>query len=121
METIRRRWHKIGDDSSAESSRDATPAGENRANNEEYRVLPAKQLEKIAKGKGKSGKRKQLWIFGLGGLFGVVLAAFFAQSNDIIDLKSMVDLDLSGIFDVLPAGLVKDAEALQVSIEVLLT
>ena len=64
--------------------------------------------------KTKISKRRYAWIFGLGGLFGVVVAAFFAGSNDMIDLASLMNLNLDSLLDVLPAGVVKDAQELQV-------
>lgn len=70
-------------------------------------------LEKDKKPKGL--KRRNAWIFGLGGLFGIILAAFFAGNSEVIDFAHLKDMNLEGLFDVLPAGLVKDAQALQVS------
>ena len=39
----------------------------------------------------------------------------FASNNDMIDLSSITDMNLDSIMDVLPAGLIKDARAIQVS------
>lgn len=59
-------------------------------------------------------RRRHAWIFFMGGLFGLVLAAFFARQNEMLDLTVLGDWNLEGILDVLPAGLVKDAQDLQV-------
>lgn len=73
-----------------------------------------KQLSKSAKVPGT--KRRNLWLFSLGGIFGVFVALFFAAGrNDVIDLAYLKHLNLDSLMEVLPAGLVKDAEALQVS------
>ena len=54
-------------------------------------------------------------IFGLGGLFGIVIAAFFAQRHDVINLEGLIDVNLESLLDVIPAGIVKDAKDLTVS------
>ena len=59
-------------------------------------------------------KRRTAWIFGLGGLFGIVVAGVFAANPDVLDLAVLNDMDLSSLLDVLPSGLVQDAHALQV-------
>lgn len=74
-------------------------------------------------------KRRTGFIFFLGGLFGLVIAGFFAQKNDLIDLGSLAELsgvgDLAGLgggldidswLNVLPEGFLKDAKELKVSI-----
>lgn len=53
-------------------------------------------------------------IFGLGGLFGIVIAAFFAQRHDVINLEGLIDVNLESLLDVIPAGIVKDARDLTV-------
>lgn len=105
MSSLRRR---ILGDSSSEPSREASP--DPRSNT--VVQLPARQFEKLTK--TKSSKRRNAWIFGLGGLFGIAVAAFFAGNQDMIDLASLTDVGLDSIMEVLPAGLVKDAQDLQV-------
>lgn len=126
MSFLRRRI--LGDPSSSEPSRDASPARDNEGEgdngnsrddkDEEYKIIPASKLQKLQKltKKKSSSKRRNVWIFGLGGLFGILLAVFFAGNSDMVDLASLTDLNLDSILDVLPAGLVKDAQALQVCI-----
>ena len=53
-------------------------------------------------------------MFGLGGVFGLVIAAFFAGSNDFIDLKSIEGMNLESLMEALPANFVKSAQQLQV-------
>ena len=45
----------------------------------------------------------------------MLVAAFFAGNQDYLDLKALADLNLDSLLDVLPAGLIKDAQDLQVS------
>ncbi|KAL2358409.1 Lecithin:cholesterol acyltransferase-domain-containing protein [Cryomyces antarcticus] len=109
MAELRRRIFGSSSNSTPEPSREGTPD-----NAEDYRVIPAKKLQKLTKAsKSKGNKRRNAWIFGLGGIFGIIVAGFFASSNDIIDLASLADVNLDSIMDVLPAGLIKDARDLQ--------
>ncbi|KAI0475179.1 LACT-domain-containing protein [Xylariaceae sp. FL0804] len=54
----------------------------------------------------KTRKRRNTFIFFLGSIFGIIAAGFLARSNDFLDFAS--DLSMDSLFDVLPAGLVKD-------------
>jgi len=111
MSELRRRIVNVfvGGDSPA-----STPSisRENSPSPDDYRVVPAQQYKSLTKKKGS--KRRNFWIFGLGGLFGIVLAGFFASGNDMMDLAMLRDMNLDSILDVLPAGLIKDAQDLQV-------
>ncbi|KAH8645635.1 Lecithin:cholesterol acyltransferase-domain-containing protein [Xylariales sp. PMI_506] len=73
---------------------------------------PAKSGDKVKTvkhhHKPKTGKRKNTFIFLLGGLFGIVAAGFLARSNDLIDFPEIGELSMDSFMDVLPAGLVKD-------------
>jgi hypothetical protein len=92
-----------------EHSREGTPTSE------EVRVVSAKKLQKLtAQHKAGGTKRRNAWIFGLGGLFGIIVAGFFASSNEVFDMQALRDMNLDSILDVLPAGLIKDAHELQV-------
>lgn len=92
-----------------EQSRPGTPTSD------EVRVVSAKKLEKLtAQHKAKGTKRRNAWVFGLGGLFGILIAGFFASSNEVFDMQALRDMNLDSILDVLPAGLIKDAHELQV-------
>jgi len=105
MSFLRRRI--LGGDSSSEPSRDPSPS-----KGEPVTLIPASQLEKL-KTKTRSKPRTTL-IFGLGGLFGIVLAAFFAQQHDVINLEGLVDFNLESLMDVIPAGIVNDAKDITV-------
>ncbi|KAF2876695.1 phospholipid:diacylglycerol acyltransferas-like protein [Massariosphaeria phaeospora] len=110
MAFLRRRF--AGGDAPAEASPEAAPdADADRPTN--LRVVTAAKLQTLKSNDGKQSKRRNFWIFGLGGVFGLVVAALFAGSNDMIDLSSLESMNLESLFDVLPAGLVKDAQQLQ--------
>lgn len=116
MSFLRRRFGGNTNDpvSSPEASRTPTPDPDHQrpAN---LRVITAEQLHTLKKGaKGKNGKRKNFWVFVLGGLAGVMAAAFFAGSNDMIDLTSLEGVNLESILDALPAGFLREARELQV-------
>ena len=110
MSFLRRR---ILGDSSNDTSRETTPGPES---GEDLLVVPAKKLKSLQKGGklGKGARNRHLWVFGLGGLFGLAIAALFAGNNDMLDLASFTDMNLDSILDALPVGLVKDARDLQV-------
>ena len=108
MNSLRRRI--VGDSSnepSAEPSREGTPDKK-----EEYRAIPEKKLARLKKQKSGS-KRRSAWIFTLGGLFGIALAAFFVGNSDMIDIATLSDLNLDSLLEVLPSGLVNYAKELQ--------
>ncbi|KAF2102226.1 LACT-domain-containing protein [Rhizodiscina lignyota] len=112
MSTLRRRIFGTSADSTPTSSGTSTPT---LTAPEDYSIVPSKQLEKLTKKseRPKGRKRRNAWIFGMGGLFGVAAAAFFAGNQELIDLKALADVNLDSILDVLPAGLVKDAQDMQ--------
>ena len=105
MSTLRRRF--LGNDaSSTEASREPSPA-----KGEPVTLVSKSHLKEL---KGKRSKRWQFSIFILGGLFGLVGAAFFANQHDVINLEGLVDFNLESLLDVIPAGIVKDAKDLTV-------
>ena len=110
MSFLRRRFGGgsagAGDDSEISTpdlSREPSPGpdGKRPAN---LRLITAEQLQTLKK-KGQHKKRRNVWVFGLGGLFGLLLAGFFASSNDMIDLSSLEGVNLD---------FVKSAQQLQV-------
>ena len=105
MFTLRRRFLS-GNSSSTEPSREPSPA-----RGEPVTLVSKSHLKEL---KGKRGKRWQFSIFGLGGLFGLVVAAFFANHHDVINLEGLVDFNMESLIDVIPAGIVKDAKDLTV-------
>ena len=108
MSTLRRRF--LGG-SSTEPSRAPSPV-----KGEPVTLVPTTHLKQLTK---KRSKRRQWMIFSLGGLFGIVVAAFFAQRHDVINLEGLIDVNLESLLDVIPAGIVKDAKDLTVSGRVL--
>lgn len=123
MSELRRRvLGSLGvDESSADSSpsisREASPAPEQK-DGTEYKVVPTKRLEKLKEIRRKGTKRRNAWIFALGSIFGIFVAGYFASSNgnfdSVLDMAGVRDLRLDMLLDVLPAGLVKDVQDIQV-------
>lgn len=62
--------------------------------------------------KHRSNKRRNGFIFALGGLFGIIIAGFFANHNDLLDLPELGELSMDSLLDVLPASLIKDVRDL---------
>ena len=60
------------------------------------------------------GKRRHSFVFLLGGLFGVFVALFFANQNEVINLDVLADLNLDALIDVMPQGFISDALAFTV-------
>ncbi len=123
MSDLRRRIFGAGTpDSTPASSRDASPAPPLRGEDGEYKIVPKPQLDKLRQQvkdvKRKGTKRCNVWIFALGGLFGIFLAGFFASNNGsfdkLVELAGVREMNLDSIFDVLPAGLIRDVQNLQV-------
>jgi phospholipid:diacylglycerol acyltransferase len=81
---------------------------------EKLALVPVASLEKHKQKNNKGVKRRTGLIFFLGGLFGIMVAGFFAQRNDLIDFPEFSDLGLDSLMDVLPAGLIQEAKALSV-------
>ncbi len=98
-----------------DSSRSSTPSP-----NEELRLAPVSKIvgteehDKKYHHKPKTRKRRNGFIFFLGGIFGIVVAGFFAQRSDLIELPEFSDLNMESLMDVLPAGFVRDARDLAV-------
>lgn len=113
MSFLRRRFGGGTKDDSPIESREPSPApGQPRPSN--LRVITAEQLHTL-KNKGKS-KKKNVWIFVLGGVFGLLVAGFFASNNEMIDLKSLENVNLESIMDALPASFVRSAQQMQVRV-----
>ena len=109
MSELRRRIGKVFSNTpSPDSSRGATP---DPASGEEVKLVSVTKLEKLTKGK-KGTKRKSWLIFGLGGFFGLIVAIFFAQQNEVIRLDGLLEVNLDSLIDVIPAGIVRDAKDL---------
>lgn len=61
-------------------------------------------------------KRRNGFIFFLGGVFGIFIALFFANQQEVISLDSLMDLNLDALIDVIPQGIVKDAREFSVGL-----
>lgn len=115
MSFLRRRPVRESPD---DSSRESTPGPAA----DDTRVVPIKRLRVLERKltetrlARKGTKRRHFWVFVLGGLFGLAVAAFFAGHNDMIDIPGFADLNLDSFLDVLPAGFLKDAQDIQVHI-----
>lgn len=59
-------------------------------------------------------KRRNGFIFALGGLFGIFVALFFANQQQVINFDSLMDLNLDSLIDVIPQGMLKDAQEFSV-------
>lgn len=93
---------------STQSAREDSPAKA-----EEVRLAPVSRI--ITEKHHKTRKRRNGFIFFLGGLFGIVVAGFFAGRSDLIEFPELRDLSMDSLLDVLPAGFVRDAKDLAVS------
>jgi phospholipid:diacylglycerol acyltransferase len=94
------------------SSGDSTPLKA-----EEVRLTPTSKITPDSSPhphKHKTRKRRNGFIFFLGGLFGILVAGFFAGQSDLVDFPDFGDLSMDSLMDVLPAGFIRDARDLAV-------
>jgi len=110
MSELRRRIGRVFRETPSPTfSREGTPDP-----TEEVRVVPVSKLKALT---GKKRSKRLNWsIFGLGGLFGLFLAAFFAQQKEVIHLEGLLDLNLESLLDVIPQGIIQDARDLTVAL-----
>ncbi len=106
MSFLRRR---ILGNSPNEASREATPE-----HGDELRLIPAAKLKALKELPHKNRKRRNGFVFGMGGLFGIVVAAFFAKQSDVISFDALSELNLDSLIDVLPAGVIREAKEITV-------
>lgn len=108
MSELRRRIGRVfGESPSPSPSRASTPDP-----GEEVRLVPISKLKKLST--GKKSKKKSWLIFGLGGVFGLIVAVFFANQQEVIRLEGLLDLNLDSLMDVIPAGIISDARDITV-------
>ncbi|KIW05492.1 uncharacterized protein PV09_03376 [Verruconis gallopava] len=113
MNILRRRNVAASSSAPSESRPPHVDAPQTPSNDHtDFRILPAEKLHEIIH-RPKGSKRQKAWIFGLGGIFGIVIAALFAKQNEMLDLAAFSDLNLDSIIDVLPAGILSDAKNFQ--------
>lgn len=91
---------------------DHSPRGESPAKADPVRLAPISKINEPQRGR----KRRFGFIFGLGGLFGIIVAGYFANHNDVlnINLDLLSDLNLDTFLDVIPAGILKEARDISV-------
>ena len=112
MANLRHRFAKVLSETPSPSpSRNGTPDP-----GEEVRLVPVSKLKKLTTAKGS--KKKSWLLFGLGGLFGLMVAVFFANQQEVIRLEGLLDVNLDSLMDVIPAGIVRDAKDLSVRMPV---
>ena len=110
MSSLRRRF--LGE-SSAEPSRDVTPEKD-----EEVRLVPLSKLRNLTLKTHKRSKRRNVLVFAFGGLFGLFVAAYFANQQDVVNLNGLIDMNFyESLLDIIPSGLVKEAKDLQVGLD----
>ncbi|KZF21815.1 Phospholipid:diacylglycerol acyltransferase [Xylona heveae TC161] len=109
MSSLRRRI--LGDNNipSSDVSREVTPDREDDVRAKLRQVRQDLREHKRAKGT----KRRNTFIFVLGGLVGVFVALFFAHQNDVINFEGLAELNLDSLIDVIPASIMKDARDIQ--------
>ncbi|KAI9800219.1 MAG: hypothetical protein M1825_004203 [Sarcosagium campestre] len=80
--------------------------------NTELALVPISELSK----RSLKPRKRRLWlIFVLGGLFGIFVAGFLANKNDVIDFEALVELadfNFDSISNILPPGILKEAKEL---------
>ncbi|KAG0647126.1 Phospholipid diacylglycerol acyltransferase [Hyphodiscus hymeniophilus] len=86
-------------------SREASPAKA-----EEVRLVPVSKI--VTDEHHRTRKRRNGLIFFLGGLFGIVLAGYFARSSDLIEFPEFRDLSMDSLLEALPASFLLDAKDL---------
>lgn len=98
---------------------DVPPSDSSRDNNRRPRLPRIKTEEDKLREEFDGAKVKQLvirprskrrngLIFVLGGLFGIFIALFFANQQEVISLDSLMDLNLDSLIDAIPQGIVRD-------------
>jgi phospholipid:diacylglycerol acyltransferase len=98
----------------SDSSRDSRPQF-NRLKTEEDKLRDefdgAKVKQLVIRPRSK---RRNGLIFVLGGLFGIFIALFFANQQEVISLESLMDLNLDSLIDAIPQGIIRDAKEFSV-------
>ncbi|KAJ5943921.1 hypothetical protein N7516_004089 [Penicillium verrucosum] len=70
-------------------------------------VVDTKATQLVVKPRSK---RRNGFIFMLGGIFGIFVALFFANQQEVISLDSLMDLNLDSWIDAIPQGIVSDVK-----------
>lgn len=121
--SVRKRAAKDGarsGKSAASEDAKVSQSAEASENPEELTLVPKSAIKDLTKHtKPKGRKRRSGFVFFLGGIFGILVAGFFAQKNELFELPEFADmvsdLNIAGLMEVLPAGFLQDARELKVS------
>ena len=127
MSTVRRRIFGSSDDARSSSkhdssSRDESPVPTITDSGKDYKVLSAQKYAELKEKPKKvaGAKRRHFWMFTLGGIVGVVLAGIFAGKSGgfdrLVTFAGLEGMSLDSFIDILPAGLIRDVQDLQVSL-----
>ena len=103
----------VSDDDSKQNDSDKPESPETA---EEVRLAPVSKIMTASHLKQRNKKRTTGFIFFLGGLFGLLLAGFFAGKNDLIELPQIGEFSMDNLIEALPAGFIKDARDLSVCV-----
>ena len=107
---LRRRTAKDDDSSRDSNNRDTRSQTEEDELRAEFGDAKVKQLVI----RPPRSKRRNGFIFVLGGIFGIFIALFFANQQEVISLESLLDLNLDSLIDAIPQGIVRDAKEFSV-------
>ena len=104
---------RMGKDDAPSSSDDNSRSTRDKKEEEKLRAEfeGAKVKQLVIKPRSK---RRNGLIFVLGGLFGVFIALFFANQQEVINLDGLMDLNIESLIDVIPQGIVRDAKEFSV-------
>lgn len=111
---------RSGTSAALEDAKALLSAETSENNSEELTLVPKSAIKHLTKhSKPKGRKRRGGFVFFLGGIFGILVAGFFAQKNDLFELPEFADLisdlNINGLMEVLPAGFLQEARELKVS------
>lgn len=112
MSTLRRR---LFGDTTPTNAPATPPQADSSATAEDVRLAPVSKIMSKKVPAQKHRKRRNGFVFFLGGVFGIVAAGFFANKNDLIDFPELSDMGFNNLMDALPAGMISDARDLAVS------
>lgn len=110
---------RSGTSAAVDTANSAIPAESNGNNPDELTLVPKSAIKKPTKpNQPKGRKRKSGLVFFLGGIFGILVAGFFAQKNDLFELPGfadlIADLNIDSLMEVLPAGFLQEAREIKV-------
>ncbi|KFY47513.1 hypothetical protein V496_10604 [Pseudogymnoascus sp. VKM F-4515 (FW-2607)] len=119
--SVRKRAAKDGarsGKSAASEDAKVSQSAEASENSEELTLVPKSAIKNLTKHTTPKGrKRRGGFVFFLGGIFGILVAGFFAQKNELFEMPEFADmisdLNIAGLMEVLPAGFLQEARELK--------